>query len=221
MKDINFIYKPIENCEQLTNSIKKQLENETEDIWDKYNFRALNGGAQQDTFCIPLYWINNNWMDNSSSTSIDIYRFVEFERYFNFVENIKNILLRYYPDTILYQVAFTKLPGKKIISPHTDCSSKCSYPHRIHVVIKSDSNVIFYINKIAHNFKEGEIVEINNMEEHGVINDSNEDRIHLLIDLINSKHLPFGFQYKDVSFEDLIVNREYYFGKNAQIRQIM
>jgi hypothetical protein len=223
MKEKNFICKYICNCEKLTKYIKTQLENESEETWDKYNFRSIGKekGAQKDTFCIPLYWIQCNWMDISTTIPVTIYRFIEFEKYFTFIEKIKDLLFQHYPNTILYQIAFTKLPSKKEITPHTDCHSKCSYPHRIHVVIKSNSNVTFFIKDVAHKFKEGEIVEINNMEKHSVTNDSDEDRIHLLIDLINLKHLPCGFQYEDITFEKIINDIQYYFGKNGKIRPVM
>lgn len=217
MKDTDFIFKWIDNCKYITDNIKKELENENEYIWNKYNFRNEKG-TQENIKCIPLFWINHFWMDMSLNKPVNIYRFIEFERYFSFVEFIKDRLQYKYPNTILYQVAFTNLPKQKDIYPHTDCISKCAYPYRIHVVIKSNSDVLFFIDNIAHRFKEGEIVEINNMKIHSVLNSSNEDRIHLLMDLIDLTHLPYGFQYKDINYKDIIENIDFFFGKNGQIR---
>jgi len=218
MKETDFIYKLLFKCQRITKQIKLQLENEEKNVWDKYNFRAKNSSVQNNTKCIPLYWIDYNWINITEYRTINIYRFIEFEKYFSFVENIKNIINFKYPNTILYQVAFTKLPNKMKISRHTDCTSKCAYPYRIHIVIKSNDNVIFFIDDKPYNFKEGEIVEINNMLYHSVENNSDEDRIHLLIDLIEPRYLKFGYNFIDITYKDIIDEENYYFGENGCIR---
>ena len=47
----------------------------------------------------------------------------------------------------------------------------------------------FYVNKERKVMKEGECWEINNKKIHAVENNSNEDRVHLLFDIIPNKFL--------------------------------
>jgi hypothetical protein len=220
MKDSNFIQKFIGKLDQsILKEIQDKLSKENEATWDKYNFRkGYTGHSQENTKCIPLYWISNNWLNLSKCKPVCIYRFIEFESYFAFLERIHELLKINYPNTILYQVAFTKLSKNKDIYPHSDCTERCAYPHRIHVSIQTDPNVKFYIHNIAHHFAEGEIVEINNTLIHSVENHSSFDRIHLLIDIIHIDHLPYGGRYKDLRYKDRLMNREIYFGSNGTIR---
>jgi len=221
MKDLNFIYKFIDELDKtIIKQIRDKLSQESEFTWEKYNFRKGRsiGHAHENTKCIPLYWICNDWLTLTKNKPVYIYRFIEFESYFPFLEKIHELLKIKYPNTILYQVAFTKLSKNKDIYPHSDCTERCAYPHRIHVSIQTDPNVKFYINDISHHFAEGEIVEINNMLKHSVENKSSLDRIHLIIDLIDIDNFGHGVRYKDLLYKDILINRELYFGSNGVIR---
>ena len=50
-------------------------------------------------------------------------------------------------------------------------------------------DVYFYVDDGVLNMLEGECWEINNMKSHEVINNSDEDRIHLMIDIIPNKYI--------------------------------
>ena len=56
--------------------------------------------------------------------------------------------------------------------------------HRIHIPIITNDQVIFHIDKIPFFLEEGKVYEINNQKLHSVENNSNFDRVHLIIDIL-------------------------------------
>jgi hypothetical protein len=87
------------------------------------------------------------------------------------------------------QVLFTKLPAKKIIDPHEDHGDYLHCVARHHIPIITNLGVRFIIDGEGRHVPEGECWEINNNKTHAVENNGEEDRIHLLIDIIPNKYL--------------------------------
>ena len=79
-----------------------------------------------------------------------------------------------------------KLPGGGYIDTHKDFGKQLESGHRIHIPVITNESVLFTIGNETINMKQGEIWEINNQEEHSVVNDSIFDRIHLIIDWIKN-----------------------------------
>ena len=84
------------------------------------------------------------------------------------------------------RLQFSLLRSKENINMHTDKNEWARNYKRIHIAINTNNNVNFNFkvgNKFINNkIKEGEIIEFNNLIPHGVINDSDFDRIHIIID---------------------------------------
>jgi aspartyl/asparaginyl beta-hydroxylase (cupin superfamily) len=57
--------------------------------------------------------------------------------------------------------------------------------HRCHYVLKSNDSCIFKIDHKPYSFKEGEVFEFNNQSLHYVKNSGNEDRVHLICDILD------------------------------------
>lgn len=87
------------------------------------------------------------------------------------------------------RVIFPKLKAGKKIDGHMDGGDYLDVSRRNHIPIVTNSKVFFAIDKGLLNMHEGECWEINNMRYHEVINDSEEDRIHLLIDIIPNEYI--------------------------------
>ncbi|MCZ6723790.1 MAG: aspartyl/asparaginyl beta-hydroxylase domain-containing protein [Gammaproteobacteria bacterium] len=82
------------------------------------------------------------------------------------------------------RLIFAKLRAGGKIAPHTDGLYSLLKCHRIHIPIITNDKVIFMIGgeeKVLHT---GEMWEINNATVHAVDNQSEEDRIHLIIDWV-------------------------------------
>ena len=88
------------------------------------------------------------------------------------------------------RILLTKLIAGQKITPHIDIMyDYFNIARRFHVPIITNDLVDFYVNKERKVMKEGECWEINNKKIHAVENNSNEDRVHLLFDIIPNEFL--------------------------------
>jgi hypothetical protein len=77
-------------------------------------------------------------------------------------------------------------PGGKIY-PHADTAAHAEYYDRFHVVLKSQPGVIFRAGEEEIYMPIGSAWWFDNSQEHEVINNSCDDRIHMVIDVRTSK----------------------------------
>lgn len=77
----------------------------------------------------------------------------------------------------------TKLaPGKKI-DRHDDGGSHAAYYERMHVVLQGLPGSLFECEGERVNMQTGEVWWFNNAGQHEVINNSADDRIHMIVDI--------------------------------------
>lgn len=81
----------------------------------------------------------------------------------------------------------TRLPPGANIAPHVDSGEHAAYYDRFHIVLQSNPGVMFRTGDERVNMLTGEMWWFDNSVEHEVINDSNEDRIHLVVDIRTSR----------------------------------
>jgi|LakMenE01Jun11ns_1017448.scaffolds.fasta_scaffold9958406_2 hypothetical protein len=80
------------------------------------------------------------------------------------------------------------LPGGRVI-PHIDTGLYFQRYHRFHVPITTNSQVLFIgpaDNKPIH-MPKGILCQLMNRQLHGVENNSNDDRIHIIVDIDTNK----------------------------------
>jgi len=88
-----------------------------------------------------------------------------------------------YENLKLTNVIFTELRRGGIIPEHTDQGKMLTTHHRIHIPLVSDPAVKFTLDHKDYYLEPGHGYEINNQLTHEVRNESNIDRIHMIIDL--------------------------------------
>ena len=88
-----------------------------------------------------------------------------------------------YKNLKLTNVLFTELQKGGIIPEHTDDGKLLTTHHRIHIPLLSDPAVKFTLDHKDYYLEPGHGYEINNQLIHEVRNESNIDRIHMIIDL--------------------------------------
>ena len=98
-----------------------------------------------------------------------------FERLFGIIKTIAGI-----GEPV--RILFTKLHANTVIPMHRDTGVSLSTCNRIHIPIITNRDVLFIIDGDVRHGIEGDIYEIDNTKEHGVLNKSNQDRIHLIVD---------------------------------------
>src|SRR4051812_18475733 len=80
------------------------------------------------------------------------------------------------------RVMLARMAPGGVIHPHRDQNPAAKWPHKIHVPLLTNDDVIFYVDGKAYHFSEGEAVEVNNMGLHAVENRGQTDRIHLIFE---------------------------------------
>lgn len=97
-----------------------------------------------------------------------------------------------YEKGVFSRIMFAKLKAGGDIKAHKDGNRAATFPHKIHIPIKTNDKVMFFVNPKAYHFEEGNAYEVNNLAAHYVENAGTEDRIHLIFEYFNVDHLPEG-----------------------------
>lgn len=101
------------------------------------------------------------------------------------LENIISDIKKFYgyENLKLTNIIFTELRKGGIIPEHIDEGKMLSTNHRIHIPIISNPDVKFVLDHKEYYLEPGHGYEINNQILHEVRNESDVDRIHMIIDL--------------------------------------
>lgn len=81
----------------------------------------------------------------------------------------------------------TQLKPGKIIMPHVDMGAPAEYYERYHIVLSGHKGSIFRAGDEQVTMLSGEIWWFDNKQEHEVVNNSAEDRIHMILDIRSFK----------------------------------
>lgn len=154
------------------------LETKTAAEWAENAMRQQNFTVHRHTESLVLKWCANNAADTPVETTR---HFADFEPLLRPI--LDQIDSTYgYDRPVIRKAMFAKLKAGGQIPDHCDGAVALRMVHRIHIPIITNDSVHFFINDIDHSMKVGEIAEIDNTRFHSVRNDSQEDRIHLIID---------------------------------------
>tara|TARA_R110000822_G_C15046185_1_gene465885 strand:- start:40 stop:567 length:528 start_codon:yes stop_codon:yes gene_type:complete len=172
MEDYNFKYLGNFNIK----NIKKKVLDIPEEEWNKFEFRQKTYEVHKNTRTIPMIFdmdfrsTNPTYLSNS-------------ELYKEELIYLKNLFLNKLGNGFIIRAILVKLKNKSLIDPHIDSKHILSICNRMHIPIITNEKVFFQVGDEIKIFKEGEIWEINNTGKiHSVVNNSNEDRVHLIID---------------------------------------
>ena len=104
------------------------------------------------------------------------------------------------------RILLIKLDANKNVTEHTDSGDYLNTVRRFHIPIITNEDVSYTVNGEKINMKEGECWEINNRKPHSVDNDSDKDRIHLLVDIMPEHEFRTIVKLPDTSKIKLIEN---------------
>lgn len=154
------------------------LQTKTDAEWQENAMRQQNFTVHRHTESLVLKWCANSSADTPVETTA---HYAPFEPLLQPI--LQQIHRAYgYQKPIIRKAMFAKLKAGGQIPDHCDGAVALRMVHRIHIPIITNESVHFFINDIDHQMMVGEIVEIDNTRFHSVRNDSNVDRIHLIID---------------------------------------
>lgn len=138
---------------------------EVDDIWLRFNNVEDIEKVVDDTECInyPAWWS----LPQARGIIFDLMRRVEGER--------------------LGRVLITRLrPGGKI-TPHVDGGAPATYYDRFHVVLNSAPGCLFRAGEETVHMGPGQVWWFDNTQEHEVLNNGVDDRIHMIVDIRTSR----------------------------------
>ncbi len=99
------------------------------------------------------------------------------------LEPVMKVLEKEYGPGYLARAVFVKLFAGKNVNRHIDVGGSYTLSHRVHVALISEEDKIIYnVRDEDKFFKVGEVWELNDMVEHEVRNQSQSDRINLIMD---------------------------------------
>lgn len=134
--------------------------------------------------------------DNQQHTRVVIGLFDMLDAFDGFAD--LSVLQRYYPlikeasdkvkETYGYQriryksLMLVKLLANQSISEHIDEAGSYDTCHRVHIPVITSEQCVFTVNGTEFHMGVGEIVEIDNLKPHSVVNNGG-DRIHIIFDI--------------------------------------
>lgn len=153
---------------------------------------------------LPEHWLidtTRNTMGNLEKTDSIIFRY--FDSYSNALSSnwkesiVDKPIFSLYKPTVLkildvlkqhyifsnYMSFLARLAPRSDVGIHSDSSEFLETCHRIHIPIVTNNLVYYIIDGVKYNWAEGQIYEFDNTRLHGVENQSDHARIHLMFNL--------------------------------------
>jgi hypothetical protein len=87
-----------------------------------------------------------------------------------------------YARGVFPRVMLAKMAPGGMIHPHIDANLAAKWPHKIHVPVSTNPEVVCFFGGVERHFPVGEAVEVNNLERHWVRNGGDTDRVHLVFE---------------------------------------
>lgn len=143
------------------------------------NIRNLEYKVHQYTESNVLYDFPLNWAgeDISSRVSLDHPGLIKLVT--PIVQNLESFF-----DGKVGRVLLANLLSGKEIGKHKDAGYYLESVRRNHIPIITNKDVVFQVGEKALNMKPGHWYEINNNNTHYVKNGGDQDRYHLIIDIL-------------------------------------
>lgn len=162
--------------------------------WLKDTSRQSSFETHQHTFFIPLRQLDYGYdlgepgkckrigfMKNDSS-NIELDNIISFLEQSAFGKAVR--------------IEFVNMKPNSRIRTHKDRSDLLYVSRRFHIPIKTNELVTFTSGKYTIHLEEAKAYELNNINYHGVTNQSSEHRVHLIVDILPDSYL------KNIEYED-------------------
>lgn len=177
MRNFNLISANV-NVTPLLNAVMRQPE-----LWNQNTLRTtheLTPHKQVDDI-----WLRFNELTANPADVIDEHESVNYPAMFALPQARPLIfnLMTIVEGERLGRTLITRLPPGCKIEPHVDGGSHAEYYDRYHIVLQAAIGSKFRAGDEVIQMAPGEVWWFDNAKEHEVINDSQFDRIHLIVDI--------------------------------------
>lgn len=155
-------------------------------LWNQHTLRTTHPGTAHAE--VDDIWLRFNEVEDVQAV-IDDKECVNFPAFWTLPQArplIFNLMARVEGER-LGRVLITRLrPGGKI-TPHVDGGAPAEYYDRFHYVLNAAPGCLFRAGDETIHMPTGTLWWFDNTQEHEVINNSCDDRVHLIIDIRTSK----------------------------------
>lgn len=164
------------------NSIKEEL-SEYSSEWDIYTKRQESFYTHKDTKMFPIILTDElGWKPGSE---VEIKKYNDFNKEDSNIEinNIFKKLEEFYSGKVI-RCEVVSLKPHTNIRMHIDGGPLLHYSRRVHIPVITSEEVTFTVMDTTINMKESVWYEINNQMKHGANNPTDNERVHLIIDIL-------------------------------------
>ncbi len=162
--------------------ILKNLSTFTEEQWNEHNHRNADFRAHNQTNSLEILWDKNSLKTGLvGAKNKTNYKQLDFDYIRNLLQPIYE---KHYGPGYFIRVLLPRLKPGGSIPIHKDNGKSLMEVKRTHIPLITNENIIFKVGNTTKNLKAGEVWEINNGREHAVNNNSDEYRIHLIVDYL-------------------------------------
>ena len=168
------------------NALRDLILAQDEQAWLGNTYRQAQYDVHQMTNSIVMIFT-----DGSGWPNIDVKREAGWDLLAEqAVPLMQRIVEDHYPPggTIIRAMA-ARLEAGGIIKPHRDKHPSFHYGHRIHIPIYTNPRVRFMIDGRPYKLEVGKVYEINNQQQHSVMNKGKEGRINFIFDYVPPQHV--------------------------------
>lgn len=158
------------------------VEQLTEDDWRNYKDRKRRGGiAAENTDTIPITY-------NPDQSSTQIQRHKMFDVMEPHLVHLTKLASDVFGQVEIRQAMLTRLSAGGEIKRHRDRGPITAKSHRVHLGIKTNDQCFFTVGSETIHIPPGEAWAIDNVGKyHSVRNGGSTDRIHLIVDFIDTQ----------------------------------
>lgn len=154
-------------------------------LWNANTLRTAHPQSPHQK--VDDIWLRFNELPKPGEEAkvIDDHESINYPAWFELPEaqNICLDLMRQMRGERLGRVLITSLASGKTIAPHVDGGSHASYYERYHVVLQGLPGSIFHCGGETVQMLTGQVWWFQNQELHECVNNSADDRVHLVIDI--------------------------------------
>ncbi len=153
------------------------------DLWDENTLRTKHPGTAHSK--VNDIWVFFNELPKNKTNVVNDKEVVPY-RAWHALPSLRPLILALMNQVgaiRIGRVIITRLPPGKTIDLHVDGGAPATYYTRYQIAIQCEPGNMFVIGDEEVGFRTGEIWQIDNKLEHGVINNSNTDRIVCIVDL--------------------------------------
>lgn len=177
----DFNFKKHLDCD--VSKISKIIENFT-DEWNLQTIRQEMFDVHKNTQSYFIYDHTSNWVVGDSYQTVCI---SDNREILDAISTTVSDLEKIHKGRVA-KVLLIKLSKGEDVLPHSDSFDYANSVRRHHIPIITNEHVYFKVGEESKIMLTGECWEINNSKIHEAVNESDSERVHLLIDIFPNKY---------------------------------